>query len=359
VLLFLIALLDIFLTVLYARVEAGFLNTRVARLTWKIFRTATARLGRHRAVALSLCGPAILVVIVLVWALLLTLAAALVIHPALGDAVRPSSSSSARDFATAFFVGGSSMSIVGASDYRPQTGTYEMIFLFNSLVGMSVISLTLTYLMQVYQALRTRNVSAMQVELESGQTGDAAELLARWGPGGQFGGGYTNLSTLATGMTGVKETHHFYPVLFYFRFKETAYAVSRMALVSLDAVALVRSALDEERYGWLKGSAAVEQLGRACMLLVKTLDETFLSSEQWDEESTDDAEERRKWRSRYERAVVRLREAGLETVKDEDQGAEEYLRLRAEWDGPIRRLIPAMAYRLEDVDPAMYAGASD
>ncbi len=37
-------------------------------------------------------------------------------------------------------------------------------------------------------------------------------------------------------MTGVKESHHFYPVLFYFRFREPFYSVSRSARLALDTV---------------------------------------------------------------------------------------------------------------------------
>jgi len=38
----------------------------------------------------------------------------------------------------------------------------------------------------------------------------------------------------------IKETHHFYPVLFYFRFQETFYSVSHMTLMALDTAHLGR-----------------------------------------------------------------------------------------------------------------------
>src|SRR4051794_2668583 len=97
---------------------------------------------------------------------------------------------------------------------------------FSCSIGMLVMSLTLTYLMQVYTALQRRNVLAMNIHLLSGCTGDAAELLARLGPQGQFSGGYTNLSELGVEMTQAKEAHHFYPVLFYFRFSDPYHSVS-------------------------------------------------------------------------------------------------------------------------------------
>lgn len=92
---------------------------------------------------------------------------------------------------------------------------------------------------------------------QSGDTGDAAELIARWGPRGRFDGGYNNLSTLAGDLAAIKETHHFYPVLFYFRFEDVFYAPPRMLLLALDAAALVRTALDPRELGWLQESAAL------------------------------------------------------------------------------------------------------
>src|SRR4029079_8521856 len=162
------------------------------RGVWRVFRALSG--GKHAGI-LSFCGPAQLVVLVLVWGALLALGAGLVIHPGLGTGVRSSSGATDTDFVTALFVGGSSMSIVGASDYGPTTPGYKLLFLFDSLVGMSVTSLTLTYLMQVYSALRSRNTVGLMIQGQSGETGDAAELLARWGPRGRFDGGYNNLST--------------------------------------------------------------------------------------------------------------------------------------------------------------------
>jgi hypothetical protein len=59
----------------------------------------------------------------------------------------------------------------------------RLFYLFNSLMGVSMISLTLTYLMQIYTAVQQRNAFGPRVFLLTGQTKDAAELLARVGSG--------------------------------------------------------------------------------------------------------------------------------------------------------------------------------
>lgn len=97
-----------------------------------------------------------------------------------------------------------------------------MFYLFTSLVGTAIISLTLTYLMQVYAALQRRNALGLKIHLASAETADAAELLAGLGPEGKFDSGYNNLSEMAVGMSEVKESHHFYTVLSYFRFRSSS-----------------------------------------------------------------------------------------------------------------------------------------
>lgn len=335
-----ITLLDVFLTVLYARAGTGLLAPRLARGVWRIFRGLGG--SRHTGV-LNYCGPVQLVALVLMWGVLLALGSALIIHPALGTGVKSSAGATDTDFVTALFVGGSSMSIVGASDYGPSSPGYKLLFLFNSLVGMSVTSLTLTYLMQVYSALRSRNTLGLMMQAQSGETGNAAELLARWGPRGRFDGGYNNLSTLADEMTAIKEMHHFYPVLFYFRFEDAYYAPPRILLIALDTVALVRTALDPSELGWLQESAALTELERVSALLLRTLNQNFPVPQK---PLADDPGSHERWRQRYGHALLHLRKAGIPIRPDQEAGAREYVESRANWEPGVEALAAALALRM-------------
>ena len=133
ILLVLIILLDIFLTVLYARIGTSIIGSRVGRLIWASFVKASQLFGEHRGTVLSFCGPVILVLLVGVWALGLTLGAALIMHPELGTSIRATNGETPTDFVTAMYAGGTSMAIVGASDFTPHTSPTRLLFLFNSL----------------------------------------------------------------------------------------------------------------------------------------------------------------------------------------------------------------------------------
>lgn len=349
-LLVLLVLLDVFLTVLYARIGTGIISDQLARITWRCF-LLVSKLFRNRATALSFCGPGILVLLVAVWTLLLTCGTALIFHPYLGTSIRASNGATPTDFITAMFAGGSSLAIVGSSDFVPQTGAFRMLYLLISIIGISVVSLTLTYLMQIYTALQRRNALAMNIHLLTSKTGDAAELIAGIGPQGQFTAGYTNLAALSQEMTNVEESHHFYPVLFYFRFHKPYYSVSRSTLVALDAVTLLKSGMDEHN-AWLANSASVSQLWQASLLLVTTLESTFVPGGLPQPPGPPDGQTRERWRRRYFAGLRRLRQAGIQTIVDEQAGAEEYVSLRVQWDTYIAKLAPSMAYGMDEIDCA-------
>ena len=346
-------LLDVYLTVLYARADTGILSRRMAHAIWRLFRFATTLLDRARPLALSLCGPTILVCLVAVWAGTLTLGVACIIHPALGRSVVAESGETTTDFVTALYAAAGSLTIAG-NDYAPRSAEFRLFYLFTSLVGLSGLSLTLMYLMQVYSALQRRNELGFKTQLETAETGDAAELLARLGPSGQFSAGYATLVEFAGEVASTKESHHFYPVLFYFRFRDAYYSVSRFTLIALDTAWLIRTALDDHLYGWLKQSAGVELLGRGSFLLLRTLGDSFPAVQPTGEDGPTE-EEQQRWRLRYFAAVARLQQANIRTADDERAGAEAYVRARAEWQKYITALAPVMCFEMDEIDTASSA----
>ena len=343
-------LLDVFMVVLYSRAGTGLLAPRLAQMVWRTFRALSRRFSDHRGGILSFCGPAILSLLILLWGVGLTLGAGLIIHPLLGTSVSASGDETPRDFVTALYAGGSSVAIIGASDFTPQTTGTRLLYGFNSLVGMSIVSLTLSYLLQVYTALQRRNALGLSIHLSAGPNGDAAHMVATWGPRGEFMAGYADVSAFATLMTDVSESHHFYPVLHFFRFREPYYSVSTFALTLLDATSLVKSALSDEGPGWFKESAAIEHLEGASLWLLRTLENTYHQDGTPDDQREPSEKDRARWGRRYEAALQRLQGAGILTAEDEAAGLERYIALRSEWDGDIARLAPDMELDMDEVD---------
>lgn len=349
ILIVLLTLLDVFLTVLYARMGSGVISPRLSHIVWRVFRVVARSVQSYCNRIASFCGPVILILLVFTWIAGLTLGNALLFHPVLGSAIQSSSGKTPTDFVSALYAGGSSISIVGSGGFSPQVSRYRLIYLFNSIVGLSVTSLTLTYLMQVYSQLQERNAFALKLYLSTRKTGDAAVLITGMAPGGDWSLGSSALWELAAGMAGTKEAHHFYPVLFYMRFAEHFYSMSFSTLVLLDTVTLIRSVLNDQ-YAAVKHLGALDQIWDGSLLLLTSLEKTFLSKGPPFPEQPGQAEVAL-WEQRVDRAMAEFQAAGLAT-SERSEARRKYLELRREWDGHIQRLAPSMLYSMQEIDAA-------
>jgi hypothetical protein len=352
--LILLVLLDVFLTVLYARVGAGVFSNRLACAAWWTFRTLAKPFPRRRDLILSFCGPVILVLLVATWVFGLMCGGAMIIKPALSSGgIVCTSGAQQTDFMTALYIAGDSMTTVGTSDFTPRTTPMRLLYTLLSLLGLCLVTLTLTYFLQIYTALHARNTFAVKMHHASGGTGDAAELITGVGPHGQFQAGYTHLTEMAAEMIQLFENHHFYAVLLYFRFREPHYALARMALLTLDTVTLIKTTLDDREYAWLKESAALAQLWKSSMTLLTELAVVFLPGglPGKDDHQEPDAPSIERWKRRYHVALLRLRQAGIRTVENEQAGAESYSSLRARWDRYLVAFAEPMQHTMDQIDP--------
>ncbi len=347
----LFVLVDIFLTVLYARAKSGVFSRFVCAWEWRLILLLAKLFVRRAELFLSLCGPLILISLITWWALLLTLGAALIFHPYLGSAIVSSSGSTPTDFVSAMYAAASSMSIIGSGGFSPRTSSFRLIFMCNSLVGMSVTSLTLTYLMQIYNALQQRNSLGLHLFLLSGMTGSSAEMLVRIAPQGRMDSGFNTLSNLASSVAQLKEMHHFYPVLLYLRFEEVYYSVSFIVSIVLDCVSFVESAIDAREYEWLQKSGTVAELWSGSLLMLDMIEGAFGPAKQTGMKRPATESEVEQWRRYYLRSAGLFERAGIKTATDLQQGARRYVELRTEWAPRIKPFAEAMLYAIENVDP--------
>ena len=86
-----------------------------------------------------------------------------------------------------------------------------------------------------------RNAFAQGLHQLSGNTGDAAELIARLAEGRDLSEDRRHLSEKAGFLRDTHQTHRFYPVLRYFHYREPFYALPRVLLIALDTATLLRS----------------------------------------------------------------------------------------------------------------------
>jgi hypothetical protein len=347
----LVPLVDVFLTVLYARTGVGVLSPWVTEGVWVAFRWVGRRLLRCRDFVLSLAGPSLLVVLAVVWVGLLAVGFALVYWPMLGSKVHSGEGEpTPLGFGTAFYYSLTSMTTVGSGSSVIEAGAPQFLVAIQSALGIAVITLTITYFVQIYNAVLERNALALKLHVASDATADAARVVAGLGAAGDFEGSRGTLGEWAGEMTRVFESHHLYSVLHVFRFVEPEYAAARIIILTMDSVTLIRSALHPERYAALRGSASVTALWQIGLQTMRDLSGTYLPGGEPGRAGVD-GETERQWRRRYAEGCRVLREAGVE-LNDDGAGAAAYVELRKEWDRYMVAFAHYMAHTVAEVDVA-------
>ena len=354
---FLFVLLDVFMTVLYARLGSGGIAKLgagiIGNLVGRSVRTLlgwVAGSGARRGAVLSFCGPITVVLMLSAWSWGLGIGAAMILQPHLADTIVVQGDRTPTDFVAALYAAGTSLAITGSSEFQPRSEPMRMLYLVNSVVGTTVVTLAVTYLLQLYSSLQRRNTLALDVHLYTSETGDAAELIAALAPMGDWTLTTNNLVGIGQGMTAIEEAHHFYPVLFYFRPATEEHSLIRVLLVSLDAVSLIRTALSDRECARVGHAAPVVQLWRASLITAKMLESTFLPGAGPGDYSAPEGA-KAKWRERYRNAIERLERSGIPVQEDPAGGAERYIALREQWQRRIEMLTAHMGFPYEDMDP--------
>jgi len=124
-------------------------------------------------------------------------------------------------------------------------------------------------------------------------------------------------------------------------------------LVSLDCVSLLRAALSEDSYSWLKNAASVNQLWESSISLLKTLEHTFTPGNAPQELPQPNDEQRKRWADRCVEAMRFLRTLGIETASSEEQAVEAYIRMRSCWNKYVVDLASYMQWPMEQIDRAL------
>jgi hypothetical protein len=344
-----IALGDIYLTVLQGG-SVSWVSGRLNRVVWRLFRGAAAILPRNRSRLLSYAGPTLVALNLITWVMLLVIGFALIFLPALGTQIVTSQGETPTGLWTAIYFSAMSISTLGAGDIVATTAPYRLLEVLGALIGFSVLTASLTYLMSIYSGLIRNNAFALSLHHASTDTGNSTELVARLGPGGDFSGGQQELSTIGMELVTLIKSHHIYVVLRYFRLASTAYALPRFAFLTIDSASLVRSAIDQERYRTIVRSTSVARLWHGGLQLVTGIGGTFLPDGLVDKHTPDEHDEQ-EWRGHFRRAVNRFHNEDIAIAQDLQAAEDEYVALRRKWQAHISALTDYLQYEWTEICP--------
>lgn len=348
----LLALADMFTTVFHSRAAPGLLSRRLSELGWMAFRQLARATARREPALLSFAGPTLVAMLLLTWSLLVLFGFALVFWPALGTALRASHGPTPTGFWTAVYYSGFNFTTLGLGDIAPNQPWCRLLTVIEALVGFSVLTSAVSFILSIYGALVRRNTLARLLHYQSGATGAAVELLIGLGPQGRFEGANQQISSIAQQLFGLVELHHTYPSLHYFRFRPPQFAMARILLLSMDIPSLGFAALDERRHAALVHSSGMRGLWCGGMEALRELSAEFLPRRDLVRRYDPTEKDFEQWRRHYRRAMERLRDSGIAEVDDADAGFRRYAELRRQWHPYVRAFADWMAYPWEQIAPS-------
>lgn len=248
VLLLLGVLLDAFQTIILPRRPVG--RWRITRLfflaTWGPWKGMVHRVSRKkREQGYSMYGPAALLLLFALWALLLIGAFAL-IYFGLGlpfhDPMHPSTELGR--LRSSLYVSTSNLFTLGLGDVVPATHLARFLSVFEAGTGLGFIALVIGYVPVLYSAFSSREVAVALLDARAGSPPTASELLVRH----NFDGGRDALASLLADWerwcAGMLETHISYPILCYYRSQHDNQSWLAALTSVLDACALLITTIE-------------------------------------------------------------------------------------------------------------------
>lgn len=209
-------LADVFLTALHYD-EPGLVAAHTYRLVWRAVRAGTHRLPpRLRSLTRSMGAPLMVVGTLGGWLGTEMLGFALVYWPALGDRRIFDLGDMPRDFLAALYFSAASLTSLSFSDAEPRQLGYHCVAAAETLVGLGILTLAISYLLGLYQVLQLQGVLSSRLRHQSRGENDPRSLLQPHFVSGEALQISTLLHDLHQHLTDQDEGMRRYPIVYYF-----------------------------------------------------------------------------------------------------------------------------------------------
>jgi hypothetical protein len=341
--------IDVFLTILYARSGTGLISPQLNLFMWLIFRQMARLFSHRKQIILSFCGPIIIVTLLALWVFLFIFGFGLIIWPQLGNQVVATNGQVATNFWSAFYYSGYSFSTLGTGNIVPESNFFQILMVVQSVIGFSFFTLIITYFLNLFDAMHRRNVFALSLHSKTLGTADPSEYVSRIVGDKELIFTQQQFGEISLELTEMLESHHFYPILQYFRVPETLYSIPRILLIALDTISLFKSTLDEKSYFRQINSAATNELWNSGISLISHFSKTSLKKNVSINLRDNHQIYQAKWKNHYFASLEKLQQFGVETRKDPEEGLREYLGYINQWEPCIIGLSQFMLYDERDL----------
>lgn len=242
----LVVVVDIFKTVIYIN-GGGPLATFVAGIIWNTFYRLGGKSGKSPI--LNLAGSIILLSLVFMWIFLIWIGYSLIYLADANSVIDNATHEPADIIGNIYFVG-YTLTSLGNGDYSPGSNTWKIVSNLMGLNTMIFISLGISYLLPVLQAVIDKRTLAAYITT-LGSTPN--EIIRKGYNGKNFEMLYQRFSNLESLLLKHGERHLAYPILHYFHNNNKAHSLS-LSLAVLDEVMTIQEVYKidktEKAYHW-------------------------------------------------------------------------------------------------------------
>jgi hypothetical protein len=258
---------DVFQTVIVPRPSPG--RFRIARnltrFSWRVTRALALRSTntRRRDGLLGAFAPAVVMLALLVWVLVLLLGFGMLVH-ALRDQLRPEP----EGLLESIYAAGTALLTIGFGDFVPTGPGARVISLVAAGTGLLIVALVITYLFSLYGAFQRREVQVVTLDARAGAPASGVALLETYARLGLVDELPQLFALWEVWAAEVLDSHVAYPILGFFRSSHDNESWVGSVGAVLDAATLVVTTLEGIPRGHAEMMAAmgehlVEDVGQS------------------------------------------------------------------------------------------------
>ncbi|MGB3633845.1 MAG: potassium channel family protein [Rubrobacteraceae bacterium] len=234
----LIGLLDVFFAVLNYD-GFSFLSSRFYRVIWSLIRTTTRPLPKRlRHFSLSIGAPLMIPATLLLWMVIEILGFGLIYYSqtdyfSFTSGAKPT-------FPHMIYLSGVTIGTLGYGDITPKNPLLGIVTFTQALVGFSIITLFITYILNIYQVLQQWNTLASGLYHQAGGDADPVSLLRPHFPKGEPQGLDATIGGLHQNLTSYYEGVRRYPLVYYFHSRQARRSVPYVFRIASETTAALR-----------------------------------------------------------------------------------------------------------------------
>ncbi len=343
---------DVYATILHSRARAGPIGQNLNRRIWWLARKAAFRFPRpRRHLILNAVGPLLLPALVAAFIVCLILGYALIYWSHMPGSFNVDEKARTPSWIEAIYFSGITLTTLGYGDIAPRSTAMRLVALSEASAGFAFISLAVTYLLTVTNALERKRTVALSFYHQAEQGADAAGFLVHHFRRGEFQGLESIFAAAARDLQSLLESHVEHPVIHYFHPVEVHKSLPRMLFLVLEIRSIMKCCLDREAYANIRTHPEAETLEETARYVLRQLS-TFLQLRVGTADELPDETpevEFPRWFRRFDDTMRRFGGAGIRTQEDVAASRRRYVKNRLEWEQQLGAYAAHAGYDWEEI----------